>query len=197
MANRKVIVVGAGMAGLAAAFRLRQAGLDVTVLEASGHVGGRLITDTRDGYIIERGAQLITSTYRNALGLVKELGLEAELRPTSPWMAIVKDGRPRRLPSGAMFPIYALTSGLVSIPDLARFIWHTTKLKWPPVDNYAAWAGYDDEDTARWWPPRLGRPPAYLVEPLVAGGPLCVMEETSRAATLATLALTDNGRSKE
>jgi protoporphyrinogen/coproporphyrinogen III oxidase len=197
MANKKVIVVGAGMAGLAAAYRLRQAGADVTVLESSDHVGGRLGTDTRDGYLIERGAQLITSTYRNALGLVKELGLEAELKPTSPWMAIVKDGRPRRLPSGARFPLYALTTGLVSLPDLARFIWHTTKLKWPPVDNYAAWAEYDDEDTARWCAPRLGRATDYLVEPLVAGGLLCEMEETSRAATLATLALTDNGRSKE
>jgi oxygen-dependent protoporphyrinogen oxidase len=197
MANKKVIVVGAGMAGLAAAYRLRQAGADVTVLESSDHVGGRLGTDTRDGYLIERGAQLITSTYRNALGLVKELGLEAELKPTSPWMAIVKDGRPRRLPSGARFPLYALTTGLVSLPDLARFIWHTTKLKWPPVDNYAAWAEYDDEDTARWCAPRLGHATDYLVEPLVAGGLLCEMEETSRAATLATLALTDNGRSKE
>ena len=169
----------------------------MTVLESSGHVGGRLGTDSRDGYMIERGAQLITSTYRNALGLVKELGLEAELKPTSPWMAIVKDGRPRRMPSGAMFPIYALTSGLVSLPDLARFIWHTTKLHWPPVDNYAAWADYDDEDTARWCAPRMGRATDYLVEPLVAGGLLCLMEETSRAATLATLALTDNGRGKE
>ena len=169
----------------------------MTVLESTGSVGGRVGTETRDGYLIERGAQLITSTYSNALGLVKELGLEAELRPTSPWMAIVKDGRPRRLPSGAMFPIYALTSGLVSIPDLARFIWHTTKLKWPPVDNYAAWAEYDDMDTARWAAPRLGRATDYLVEPLIAGGLLCVMEETSRAATLATLALTDNGRGKE
>jgi protoporphyrinogen/coproporphyrinogen III oxidase len=197
MANKKVIVVGAGMAGLAAAYRLRQAAVDVTVLESSDHVGGRLRTDTRDGYLIERGAQLITSTYRNALGLVKELGLTAELKPTSPWMAIVKDGRPRRMPSGAMFPLYALTTGLVSLPDLARFIWHTTKLKWPPVDNYSAWAEYDDEDTARWCAPRLGRATDYLVEPLVAGGLLCEMEETSRAATLATLALTDNGRSKE
>jgi len=197
MANQKVIVVGAGMAGLAAAYRLRQAGVDVTVLESSDHVGGRLVTDSRDGYLIERGAQLITSTYRNALGLVKELGLEAELRPTSPWMAIVKNGRPRRMPSGAMFPIYVLTTGLVSLPDLARFIWHTTKLKWPPVDNYAAWAEYDDEDTARWCAPRLGHATDYLVEPLVAGGLLQTMEETSRAATLATLALTDNGRSKE
>jgi oxygen-dependent protoporphyrinogen oxidase len=197
MPNKKVIVVGAGMAGLAAAFRLRQAGVDVTVLESSARVGGRIATDSRDGYLIERGAQLITSTYRNTLGLVKELGLESQLKPTSPWMAIVKDGKPRRIPSGAMFPIYAVTSGLVSIPDLMRFIWHTTKLRWPPVDNYAAWADYDDEDTARWCAPRLGHATDYLVEPLIAGGLLQKIEETSRAATLATLALTDNGRSKE
>jgi protoporphyrinogen/coproporphyrinogen III oxidase len=197
MAGKKVIVVGAGMAGLAAAYRLRNAGIDVTVLESSDHVGGRVGTESRDGYKIERGAQLITSTYRNALGLVKELGLESELKPTSPWMAIVKDGRPRRMPSGAMFPIYALTTGLVSLPDLARFIWHTTRLHWPPVDNYAAWADYDDEDTATWCAPRMGRATDYLVEPLVAGGLLCMMEDTSRAATLATLALTDNGRSHE
>src|SRR5579863_3718315 len=137
MADKKVIVVGAGMAGLAAGFRLRQAGAQVTVLESSGRVGGRISTDSRDGYLVERGAQLITSTYRNALGLVKELGLESQLKPTSPWMAIVKDGIPRRIPSGARFPLYAVTSGLVSIPDLMRFIWHTTKLRWPPVDNYA------------------------------------------------------------
>ena len=96
-------------------------------IEASDRVGGRVRTNSRDGYLIERGAQLITSTYRNALGLVKELGLEAELKPTSPWMAIVKDGRPRRMPSGAMFPIYALTTGLVSLPDLARFIWQNAE----------------------------------------------------------------------
>jgi len=185
------------MAGLAAAFRLRQAGVEVAVLESSHRVGGRVTTDSRDGYMIERGAQLISSTYRNALGLVKELGIESELKPTSPWMAIVKDGIPRRLPSGAMFPIYVLTSGLVSIPDLVRFIWHTTKLRWPPVDNYSAWSEYDDEDTASWCAPRMGRATDYLVEPLVAGGLLQRMEETSRAMTLATLALTDNGRSKE
>ena len=197
MPNKKVIVVGAGIAGLAAAFRLQQAGVDVTVLESSDRVGGRMSTDSRDGYVIERGAQLITSTYRNTLALVKELGLQSELKPTSPWMAIVKDGKPRRMPSGAMFPIYALTSGLVGITDLLRFIWHTTKFRWPPVDNYSAWADYDDEDTASWCAGRLGSAATYLVEPLVAGGLLQRVEETSRAVTLATLALTDNGRSKE
>jgi oxygen-dependent protoporphyrinogen oxidase len=50
------------MAGLAAAYRLRKAGIDVTVLESSDDVGGRVGTETRHGYLIERGAQLITST---------------------------------------------------------------------------------------------------------------------------------------
>jgi oxygen-dependent protoporphyrinogen oxidase len=197
MANKKVIVVGAGMAGLAAAYRLRQAGVAVTVLESSGRVGGRISTQTRDGYVIERGAQLITSTYRNTFGLLKELGLESSLKPISPWMAIVKDGRPRRMPSGAMFPIYALTSGLLSPADLIRILWHTTKLKWPPVDNYSAWAEYDDMTTAEWCASRMERAAIYMVEPLVAGGLLQRVEDTSRAVTLATLALTDNGRSKE
>jgi len=61
------------MAGLAAAFRLRQAGVEVTVLEAGARVGGWLGTDTQDGYTIERAAQFISITYRNALGLVKKL----------------------------------------------------------------------------------------------------------------------------
>jgi protoporphyrinogen/coproporphyrinogen III oxidase len=197
MANKKVIVVGAGMAGLAAAYRLRQAGVDVTVLESGARVGGRVGSETRDGYMVELGAQLITSSYRHTLALVKELGLESDLKRTSPWMAIVKDGRPIRLPGGGMFPIYAITRSLVSVPDLLRFVWHTTKLNWPPVANYSAWAEYDDEDTARWCAPRLGRATDYLVEPLVEGGLLCQIEETSRAATLATLAVTENGRSHE
>ncbi|MGC2493796.1 MAG: FAD-dependent oxidoreductase [Candidatus Binatus sp.] len=48
MPNKKVVVVGAGMAGLSAAYRLRKAGVDVTVLESNDHVGGRVRTETRE-----------------------------------------------------------------------------------------------------------------------------------------------------
>jgi phytoene dehydrogenase-like protein len=58
-----VVIVGAGLAGLACAQRLSRAGIDVTVLEASDAVGGRVQTDVIDGYRCDRGFQLINPSY--------------------------------------------------------------------------------------------------------------------------------------
>ena len=196
MADKRVVVVGAGIAGLSAALRLRQAGAEVTVFESSDRVGGRTSSETHDGYLYERGTQFFTTTYRNALGLIKEMGLQAELRETSRWITVFKDGRPYRMPSGLLFAVYALRSGLLRLRDLARFTWHTTSLRWPAIDNYSAWAEYDDEDAARWGAAHLGRAADYLLEPLLAGGTMQRLEETSRACALAELA-TFNGLSKD
>ncbi len=197
MANRRVVVVGAGIAGLSAALRLRQAGAQVTVFESSDRVGGRTSSETHDGYLYERGTQFFTSTYRNALGLIKEMGLQADLRTTSPWITVFHNGRPRRMPSGMLFGVYALTSGLLSVRDLVRFIRHTGSRRWPAPDNYSAWAEYDDQDAASWSAPRLGRAAEYLLEPVLAGGAMQRIEETSRACALALLANTANGQSKD
>jgi len=58
-----VVVVGAGLAGLAAARRAAEAGLDVVVLEASDAVGGRVRTDAVDGVLLDRGFQLVNPSY--------------------------------------------------------------------------------------------------------------------------------------
>ena len=58
-----VIVVGAGLAGLACAQRLHRAGVEVVVLEASDGVGGRVRTDVVDGYRCDRGFQLLNPSY--------------------------------------------------------------------------------------------------------------------------------------
>lgn len=58
-----VVVVGAGLAGLAAALRLASAGLEVAVLEASDRVGGRVRTDQVDGVLLDRGFQLLNPMY--------------------------------------------------------------------------------------------------------------------------------------
>lgn len=58
-----VVVVGAGLAGLAAAVTLSDRGNDVTVLEASDGVGGRVRTDAVDGYLLDRGFQILLTAY--------------------------------------------------------------------------------------------------------------------------------------
>ena len=76
-----VCVVGAGFAGLAAAWALRKAGLQVVVLEARSRVGGRSWSVAmKDGTFIDNGGQWVGPTQDAILGLIKEMG--AETYPT-------------------------------------------------------------------------------------------------------------------
>ena len=61
--NQKVIVIGAGWAGLNAARLLSNAGFEVTILEKSDRVGGRITSDYVDGFILDRGFQVINPSY--------------------------------------------------------------------------------------------------------------------------------------
>ncbi len=58
-----VVIVGAGMAGLVCAADLTRAGLDVTVVEASDGIGGRVRTDQVDGFRLDRGFQILLTGY--------------------------------------------------------------------------------------------------------------------------------------
>lgn len=58
-----VVIVGAGLAGLACAQDLTRAGVDSRVLEASDGVGGRVRTDAVDGYLFDRGFQILLTAY--------------------------------------------------------------------------------------------------------------------------------------
>jgi phytoene dehydrogenase-like protein len=57
------VVIGAGLAGLSAALTLQDAGAQVTVLESSDRPGGRVASDIIDGFILDRGFQLINMNY--------------------------------------------------------------------------------------------------------------------------------------
>ncbi|MGH8920028.1 MAG: FAD-dependent oxidoreductase, partial [Actinomycetes bacterium] len=81
-----VVVVGAGLAGLAASRHLQRAGLEVTVLEATPAVGGRVSTDIVDGFLLDRGFQMLNTSYP---ALRHELDLQAlDLRAFLPGAAI-------------------------------------------------------------------------------------------------------------
>lgn len=77
--GRKVVVLGAGVAGLSAAYELQKKGFEVVVLEARDRVGGRVWTlreGFEDGQFAEIGAIRIGSTHKHVLAYADELGLE-------------------------------------------------------------------------------------------------------------------------
>ncbi|MFJ1586607.1 NAD(P)/FAD-dependent oxidoreductase [Streptomyces sp. NPDC088197] len=81
-----VVVVGAGVAGLACAQDLVAAGLRVRVLEASDAAGGRMRTDVRDGFRFDRGFQVVNTSYPQ---LRRRLRLsELRLRPFTPGLLV-------------------------------------------------------------------------------------------------------------
>lgn len=70
-----VLVIGGGIAGLGAAIRLKDCGLEPLVLEADSRVGGRMTTDRVNGFVIDRGVTLFGNGFRSMRALVKRLGL--------------------------------------------------------------------------------------------------------------------------
>lgn len=61
-----VVIVGAGLAGLTCAVELARQGLDVTILEASDAVGGRVRTDEHEGFLLDHGFQVLLTAYPTA-----------------------------------------------------------------------------------------------------------------------------------
>ena len=94
---KKVIVVGAGLAGLSAAYELTEAGHDVTVLEARTRPGGRVLTlrePFSDGLYAEAGAMFFPDTHAYTLSYAKEFGLQLDLfRRPSEWQLAYMRGR--------------------------------------------------------------------------------------------------------
>ena len=71
----RAVIIGAGAAGLSAAYAMRKRGVDFIVLEAANHAGGRIAVEETEGSRIDTGAQVFTAAYDTALRLCGELGV--------------------------------------------------------------------------------------------------------------------------
>jgi oxygen-dependent protoporphyrinogen oxidase len=121
------VVVGGGFAGLTAGYHLRKAGWDVTLLEAAGHVGGRVGTERKRGYVLDTGATQISSGYKAYLALCNEVGLGEEIVRSSQHVGIIRDGRifeidGESMLSGAFSPVLSLRGKWALLRTLKDFM---------------------------------------------------------------------------
>ncbi len=87
-----VIIIGAGLSGLACAIAAREKGLEPLVLEAGDGIGGRMRTDRRDGYLLDRGFQVLQTWYPEARRFLDYPRLD--LRPSPCATGAHRTGRP-------------------------------------------------------------------------------------------------------
>ncbi|MCM2387195.1 protoporphyrinogen/coproporphyrinogen oxidase [Streptomyces albipurpureus] len=171
--TRNVIVIGSGIAGTAAAFRLRQAGHQVTLLERENYLGGRMSSYVKVNenaqYRIDRGASWLSRNYQPMIKLLEEAGLASRMLPCSNELGVLRDGRIHRL--SFVRPSDLLRTGLLGwrsklkalhlLRDLATA---RRSLSWNDMSKAAE---IDIESAQDYALRRLDRPLLdYLVEPL-------------------------------
>ncbi len=116
------IVIGGGLAGLIVAYRLKQHGVEVSVLEASKTVGGKIGTRKVGGEPFDIGANTVLESNSAIQKLIADLGLQSEMLFASPqantrW--IVKRGKLVALPTA---PLAFLTTPLFSLGAKLRLL---------------------------------------------------------------------------
>ncbi len=174
----EVAVVGSGPSGLAAAYRLQQAGYRVKIFEANDYLGGKMKTVHRDGYLIEEGPSIMSTAYRAILGVVEDAGLAGEIVPGGSVFGFPRDGRlhyldtDHLLRSAARFQLLSHRSKLALGKLLADCLRHRKTLE---SGDLPALAALDHESAADYARRRLNDEVLqYLVSPALralAGNP--------------------------
>lgn len=154
-----VVIIGAGISGLAAARALHRAGGDVLVLERASTPGGRIHSERRDGFLFEHGPNSLVSPAPAAEALVASLGLQGACVERGDGVRnryLVRGGRACALP---IAPLRFFTSSFFSLPGRLRLL----------AEPFVA-ASAADESVGSFVRRRFGAELArYVFDPLVGG----------------------------
>ena len=130
-----VIIVGAGIAGLTAAVHLHRAGRKVLILEASDRAGGRIKTDLHEGFLLDRGFQVLLTAYPETKSLLNYSTLN--LKKMLPGATVLYDGGqfeiadPFRRPSAALATLFAPVG---TLKDKINTLWLKNRLQKLSID---------------------------------------------------------------
>ena len=108
----EVVVIGAGISGLAAAWSLKRRGVDVVVLDQAHRPGGRVHSIELNGCVMEAGASFVTDAYQIVPELARQAGVA--LRPAENSSATAIGGRLRRLAVDRLGGVHRTVGGRTS-----------------------------------------------------------------------------------
>lgn len=167
MRAHDVVVIGAGLAGLRCALELARAGREVVVLEAADRVGGRQRTDVVDGFLLDRGFQVLNPAYPALRGVVELDDLEMRSFPVGARVrradGVATLAHPLRHPQHLAA---TLSSGLLSVSEI------TALVRWlAPARTARAFADAADDGFFAGWDAAGVRGPLRreVLEPFLAG----------------------------
>ena len=163
-----VAIVGAGIAGLAAAYEAAQRGASFVVLEASQRAGGVILSEQVDAFTIDAGPDSLLIQKPEAIELCKAIGLGERLVPTLlPRIAYIqRAGRLHPLPAGSVLGIPTTIGPFLR----SRLFSPLGKLRMGAELFVPARTDDADESIGAFMTRRFGREAAeYLAEPLLAG----------------------------
>lgn len=171
----RVAVIGGGIAGLSAAYYLQSeaAGIrvpvDITLLERDSRLGGKILTEKTDGFVIEGGPDAMVSTKPWGIELCREVGLEGQLVGATTeqrTVYVLHRGRLVPLPEGLMMMVPAGVWPMLKTPLLTP----AAKLRLGLDLILPARSNGDDEALGAFVSRRLGRQAyEHLIEPLMSG----------------------------
>jgi oxygen-dependent protoporphyrinogen oxidase len=163
-----IVIIGGGIAGLAAAFECRARGVEPLVLEATGRAGGVIVTHHEDGFVIDGGPDSILAQKPAAVALCRELGIADRLVSTLPPRTayVLRAGRLVPLPDASFLGLPTRVGSLVST---SLFSW-PAKLRMGLELIRPARRDDGDESIGHFMRRRFGNEAvSYLAEPLLAG----------------------------
>jgi len=119
--RKRVVVVGGGITGLATAFTLvrRRPAIEVVLMEARSRLGGNIVTEERDGFLLDGGPDSFVRTKLDAVQLIREVGLGDDLvTPESRRVYVVHRGRLELMPAGLALAVPTRLGPMVKTPLL-------------------------------------------------------------------------------
>jgi oxygen-dependent protoporphyrinogen oxidase len=180
-----IAVIGAGPAGLSAAWRLVEAGARVTIYEAAARAGGRMRTETMEGALVDTGVQLVSTSHTALFELAQSVKARELLRSSPGRDAVWRKGRANPITYGSVASMATSSAlpAMLKLKVVGKYLpFLTTRARTLEANDPSGSGGvdHDAESIGEWGRRELGDDfVELLVYPLLAAYYGATPEDTS------------------